>query len=67
MPSKDSFPPSVQLALGPIRGEFIGHLLNNDKLDGPAGKVVEFMTRITVTGLALEETAVAGWRGLSRR
>jgi len=27
-------------------------------LDGPAGKVVEFMTRVTVTGLALEETAV---------
>ncbi len=30
-------------------------------LDGPAGKVVEFVTRIiriTVTGLALEETAV---------
>jgi len=25
---------------------------------GPAGKVVEFMTRITVTGLMLEETAV---------
>ncbi|MBP6471677.1 MAG: hypothetical protein KBE23_22425 [Chloroflexi bacterium] len=30
-------------------------------LDGPAGKVVEFatrVTRVTVTGLALEETAV---------
>jgi len=27
-------------------------------LDGPAGKVVEFLTRITTTGLALEETAV---------
>ena len=50
-------------------------------LDGPAGKVVEFAPRITVTGLAQEETAVyppikragmgketavAGWRGLSR-
>jgi len=27
-------------------------------LDGPAGKVVEFAPRITVTGLELEETAV---------
>jgi len=32
-----------------------------EALDGPAGKVVEFMTRVTrvtVTGLALGETAV---------
>jgi len=29
-----------------------------EALDGPAGKVVEFAPRITVTGLALEETAV---------
>jgi len=27
-------------------------------LDGPERKLVEFMTRITVTGLALAETAV---------
>lgn len=31
-------------------------------LDGPAGMLVEFASRITVTGKALEETAVVGQR-----
>jgi len=45
--------------IGPQRRQAIGRCRRpNTPLGGAAGKVVEFMTRITVTGLALEETAV---------